>query len=233
MSLGLPRNLQPARHSWILLTDFVGLVPLCRFLLRGGWLLQFASRSQTCWNFQRRSSAAENAMCAFTPSVPWSRSRLICWFNFDATLGFPGEGPEPPLMSLVSANIGSIATNPLWKTWDADIVCLQETRVGKNNHRSASKNFQTKGWTPCLGALLPCLWHKSGSSQTPCGGTLVAAPDSLIRFFHPSQDQTRLFDKLFRSRRVAVAWCQVTAHRFAPCHFGVCSHGGFTRLQDP
>ena len=118
-------------------------------------------------------------------------------------------------MSLVSANIGSIATNPLWKTWDADIVCLQETRVGKNNHRSASKNFQTKGWTPCLGALLPCLWHKSGSSQTPCGGTLVAAPDSLIRFFHPSQDQTGLFDKLFRSRRVAVAWCQVTAHRFA------------------
>ena len=56
--------------------------------------------------------------------------------------------------------------------------CVCKTRVGKNNHRSAVKNFQTRGWNPCLGVLLPCIWHKSGSSQTPCGGTLVAAPDS-------------------------------------------------------
>ena len=141
---------------------------------------------------------------------------LVSLRVFDASLGFPGEGPNPgERMSIVSANIGSIVTNPLWSSWDADVVCLQETRVGKNNARSTMKNFQTKGWTPCLGDLLPFCWHKGKSSQTPCGGTLVAAPDSLIQPFCVQQDHTGLFLKLFKTKRVAVAWCQVTQHRQA------------------
>ena len=118
-------------------------------------------------------------------------------------------------MSLVSANIGSIVSNPLWKTWDADVICLQETRVAKNNVRSATKNFETKGWTPCLGALLPCVWHKTGTNKTPCGGTLVAGPDSIIQPFRACHDHTGLFDKLHKTRRVAFAWCQISPHRSA------------------
>ena len=214
-SLDLPHSLLPVWHTWILQIDFVDPWLVCLFLLRGGLCPQFIFGSQTCWNSQRTLPAVENTTCACTPLAPWFRLWLFKQCIFDATLGYPGEGPDSHLTSLVSANIGSIATNPLWKTWDADIICLQETRAGKNNHRSAVKNFQTKGWNPCLGALLPCIWHKSGSSQTPCGGTLVAAPDSAIRGFQASQDQTGLFDKLRKSRRVAIAWCQVTTHRFA------------------
>ena len=169
--------------------------------------------------------------CVAAALAPWCRPWLRLFIDFDSTAGFPGEGPDfSGLTSLVSANIGSIATNPLWKTWDADIVCLQETRVGKNNHRSAVKNFQTKGWNPCLGALLPCIWHKSGSSQTPCGGTLVAAPDSIIRGFQASQDHAGLFEKLHKTRRVAIAWCQVTSYRFALV-ISVYAHTGAS--QDP
>ena len=210
MSFSLSHNLHPAGHAWILWTYFVRPWPSCPFLLRGDLAPQFHHRSQA--------------------SQTWVRSWVLHWLEFDTTLGFLGEGPDSHLTSLVSANIGSIASNPLWKTWDADIICLQETRVGKNNHRSTVKNFQTKGWNPCLGALLPCIWHKSGSSQTPCGGTLVAAPDTAIRGFQASHDQTGLFDKLHRARRVAIAWCQVSAHRYALI-ISVYAHTGAS--QDP
>lgn len=86
-------------------------------------------------------------------------------FRFDATKGFPGEGPD--LCSLVSANIGSLNTNHLWKSWGADITCLQETRVGKNNVRTSTKNIEAVGLRPILGQLLPGLWHANGTTKTP------------------------------------------------------------------
>ena len=178
--------------------------------------LAMVQKSPSCWPSQREHFVAGKSVSCCCKVIGERPFWLLFLLAFDASLGFPGEGPdEKNRMSLVSANIGSIATNPLWKTWDADVVCLQETRVGKNNARSTTKNFQTKGWTPCLGELLPFCWHKGKSSQTPCGGTLVAAPDSVIQPFCAKQDQTGLFLKLFKTRRVAVAWCQVTPHRQA------------------
>ena len=61
-------------------------------------------------------------------------------FEFDSTLGFLGEGPKsqtPKLFTLISQNIGSINTNSSWKTLNADVCCLQETRIGKNNDRQS------------------------------------------------------------------------------------------------
>lgn len=41
-----------------------------------------------------------------------SQSSYVC-FEFDSTLGYPGEGPVGDTMSLWSANIGSFQSNPL------------------------------------------------------------------------------------------------------------------------
>ena len=129
--------------------------------------------------------------------------------QFDSTLGFPGEGPE--LTTLVSANIGSLNTNQLWKSWGADITCLQETRIGKNNVRTSTRNIEAVGLRPILGQLLPGLWHANGTTKTPCGGTAILGPDVAITPFEPKHDQTGLFDCLFQTKRFAAAWYQVTS----------------------
>ena len=135
--------------------------------------------------------------------------------SFDATLGFPGEGPTSSLFSLVSANIGSVMSDTTWKTWSADCVCLQETRVGKNNIRSASKLFQTAGFTPCFGQLLPGLRYGNKSTKTPCGGALVAGGTAYTQAFERQQDVSGLFDPLFKTKRFAAAWIQVTPRKKA------------------
>lgn len=56
-------------------------------------------------------------------------------------MGFPGEGPFQQNMTLVSANIGSVMTDVTWKTWNADLICPQETRIGKNNFRTDLKGL--------------------------------------------------------------------------------------------
>ena len=67
---------------------------------------------------------------------------VFVFLDFDATLGFPGEGPPIQNMTCTSSNIGSLQTNPMWKTWEADIICLQETRIGRNNIKHAKKTFE-------------------------------------------------------------------------------------------
>ena len=101
-------------------------------------------------------------------------------------------------------------TNHLWKSWGADITCLQETRIGKNNARTSTKNIEAVGLKPILGQLLPGLWHANGATKTPCGGTAILGADCLITPFEVTHDQTGLFQQLFNSKRVAAAWFQVT-----------------------
>lgn len=145
-----------------------------------------------------------------------SSDREGSWFNpqahryvsFDSTKGFPGEGPTD--FKLVSANIGSLNTNQLWKSWNADITCLQETRVGKTNFRTASKAIEACGMRPVFGDLLPGLWHPNGTTKTPCGGTAILGSDVAIQPFEASQDATELYDSLFKSKRVVAAWYQLT-----------------------
>ena len=166
---------------------------------------------------QQAHSTVHSSAPAFCSAIGFT-SRRGPWVHreFDSTLGFPGEGPDPPTrMKCVSSNIGSLQTNPSWKTWDADVICLQETRVGKNNHRNAKKLFQTVGFTSCLGDLLPGKWHAKGSTQTPCGGTAIAGGSSYIRPFAQEEDQTGLYKQLFGAKRVVAAWIQVTCHKHA------------------
>ena len=140
----------------------------------------------------------------------WSRFDLFSCkeIEFDATKGFPGEGPS--LFKLVSANIGSLNTNQLWKSWEADVTCLQETRVGKTNFRTASKSIEACGLRPIFGDLLPGLWHPNGTTKTPCGGTAILGSDVAIQPFESSHDSTQLYGPLFKTKRVVAAWYQVT-----------------------
>lgn len=70
------------------------------------------------------------SQCQHCFSCP--KLRLYPWPKFDATLGFPGEGPsEDSFWKLICANIGSLNTNLHWRSWQAQTLCLQETRIGK------------------------------------------------------------------------------------------------------
>ena len=131
--------------------------------------------------------------------------------SFDSTLGFPGEGPSVSHpWSIFSANIGSIKTATCWKTWDSAITCLQETRIGKNCVNSAKHLVAQTGMTLFPGALLPGLFASNGVLRTPHGGVAVAAPAELTVPFHPKDDATGKYDRLFQSKRVQAVWIQIT-----------------------
>ena len=59
---------------------------------------------------------------------PWASARAH--FEYDMTLGYPGEGPR---WALISANVDSLVTNDNCLHWEADVLALQEARVAKSN----------------------------------------------------------------------------------------------------
>ena len=68
----------------------------------------------------------EHVVAVSCPSIKFIVSRL-----FDATLGFPGEGHKrPKKVTMFTANIGSLKTNVVWKSFACDLCCIQETRIG-------------------------------------------------------------------------------------------------------
>ena len=137
---------------------------------------------------------------------------IACHFgttSFDGTCGYPGEGPPQEHFTLVSANVGSVRTNHDWKSWDAQAICLQETRIGRNNHRTATFSFQEFGFQPVYGSLLSGVIHATGWTQTPCGGTAVLGPKCATQPFCQQHDCTGLFKKLYDTKRLAFAWIQV------------------------
>ena len=199
--------------------------------LSGGWNFQpldFAANKTTCNNAAHFDLDREGHWQGHRFAPP--QCSLWKLFDFDASLGFPGEGPHEKNMTLVSANIGSVMTDVTWKSWGADVVCLQETRVGRNNHRSASHIFKSQGFMPCFGDLLPGLWHGPKSTKTPCGGTLIAGGDAYIRPFDPQCDATGIYEGLFKTKRVVAAWLQVTPRKRA---LVVSIYAATSASQDP
>ena len=132
--------------------------------------------------------------------------------SFDCTLGFPGEGPcrSPKTWSLVSANVGSLNSNVQWKTFDDHLLCLQETRVGKNNLRTAKCSVLATGRSFFPGALMPGFIQKNGSARLAHGGTAILGPSQLVEPFDGSRDHTGLYTKIFQTKRAHAVWVQVT-----------------------
>ena len=130
---------------------------------------------------------------------------------FDSTLGFPGEGPNvKKQMSIVTSNIGSLKTCDNWKTLDYTAMCIQETRIGKNNVRSSCCDVQALRMQLFHGKLLPGLLQTNGHVRTAHGGTAVIAPAAITAPLLSSQDATGLYQKIFDTHRCNAVWLQVT-----------------------
>ena len=178
---------------------------LCFVLCQGSQQPQFMCLSDPSWHLP-----------AFDFGEPKTVAAVDCarftQFSFDCTLGYPGEGPSDNsdgLMTLCSANLGSFRTNGSWKTWNADVCCLQETRIGRANLRSTQNAVKALGQRITTSEPLPVKWHKSGSI-TPCGGTAIIASDSIIQPFEACQDHTGLYVTLYRTQRLNAAWIQIS-----------------------
>ncbi len=85
----------------------------------------------------------------FEPRFP-SISEDFSSFDFDSSLGFPGEGP----WSIMSANIDSFQTHADCTSWETDVVALQETRLTKNNIEHSKKRALEHGKDIFHGDLL-------------------------------------------------------------------------------
>lgn len=136
------------------------------------------------------------------------------WFEFDATLGYPGEGPPSPCQpgwSLCTANIGSLRTSTIWKGSEDSEWCLQETRIGKNNVRNSSRMVQETGRHLFCGQLMSGILRANGVHTTMHGGTAVVASDVHTRPFLPEHDATGKYKGVFDSKRANAVWTQVTS----------------------
>ena len=131
--------------------------------------------------------------------------------QFDCTFGFPGEGPDDT-WSLFSHNTGSLRTTMQWQSSMDSVICVQEPRIGRNNHRDASFRVQATGRQLFSSKLLPGLITNHGVSRTPHGGSAILAPQETTQAFDPLQDITGLYQELYNSTRVTAVWHQVTKH---------------------
>ena len=165
--------------------------------------LKFSRRKQTLQTDGRRKQ-----FLAPTLGCPLFR---VLWFVvlFDSTCGFPGEGPDAQFWSLLSANVGSLHANKTWKTWDDDVLAVQETRLGRNNFRSARFDVESTGKGMFHGELLPGLITSHGIRRTPHGGVAILSPSQLTKPFDPKEDSTGHYHELFKSKRVVACWVQI------------------------
>ena len=131
-------------------------------------------------------------------------------FDFDSTLGFPGEGPcDGAPWSLISANIGSIFSHAVWKSWADSVFCFQETRIGRNNVRNAKFEAVNVGKQLFPGELLPGVISTHGYKRTPHGGTAILGPPQTTMPFSFDDDTTGKYKTLFLTKRVVACWIQV------------------------
>lgn len=133
--------------------------------------------------------------------------------DFDATLGFPGEGPQADTSwKLICANIGSLNTNVHWRSWQAQTICLQETRIGKNGIRTATKTVASQNLQLFHGKPLPGLLSTHGVKRTPHGGVAILTAPDHGKDFDPQHDASGLYPKIFASKRAHAVWVQVSRH---------------------
>ena len=193
-----------------------------------GWILWILQSSWTLWIFLSLSVLSRSALghrtgpnyCfVLVASRGYECTDLFCilgtnpaWFLrlFDRTLGFPGEGPGfvgQSKLSVVTANIGSLKKNTFWSTCGDDIVCIQETRIGKNNVRSCSKDVEACGKKLFHGSLLPGILQSNGVVKSGSGGTAILACGELATPL--STESCTIYRSLYESKRVVAVWVQV------------------------
>lgn len=154
---------------------------------------------------------------AFSPvSCGRGRRKPYVLLLFNATLGFPGEGPisclNDPLKywSISTLNIGSLKTSSFWKGTDDQAYCLQETRIGKNNWQASKKLVEATHKTLFCGELLSGIMRTDGHHITMHGGTAIVANSCFTRAFDPSEDISGKYTQIFSTKRANACWIQAT-----------------------
>lgn len=138
-------------------------------------------------------------------------NRKFC-FDFDASLGFPGEGPScsTNLWSISTLNVGSLKTSNFWKANDDQVYCLQETRIGKNNWKTSQAAVAATNKTLFHGDLLAGILRNDGHHITMHGGTAILSSDVIARPFSVDEDASGMYKSLYSSKRANACWIQAT-----------------------
>ena len=128
--------------------------------------------------------------------------------DFDASLGFPGEGPYST-WTCCTANIDAIQTHPDCLQWDFDAIALQETRINESVLKQVSFELGKSNRSLCHGGLLNPKKTKANTFVTPHGGVAVIANKGFIRAFSTEDDSTGLWADLAKSTRISASWIQI------------------------
>ena len=211
----------PLPHQWLVPRAYITYVlscegaPSCALLLHRVCMpltmfyqISACSLSIRSVNFQWGSQPLHHDMW----TVPWDlRKPAYLYFHclcFDATLGFPGEGPCST-WTCCTANIDAIQTHPDCLQWDCDVIALQETRINQNNLKHVSFELGKSNRALCHGGLLDPKKTKANTFVTPHGGVALIATKGLIRAFTVDDDSTGLWADLAKSTRIAASWIQI------------------------
>ena len=135
----------------------------------------------------------------------------VSLMNFDATLGFPGEGRRNS-WSITTANVDSFAAHPTVLTWPTDVILMQETRIGEANKSNMVIQARTSGWNLHHGRPVPKLRMKNHVSRINHGGVAVMGKTGFLRPFEPPPTFENAWRTLHATCRVAGAWVQINAN---------------------
>ena len=109
--------------------------------------------------------------CWYIAPFPVTIWWLLLYRVFDATRGFPGEGP----FSLRSHNVGSLAAHPELYSVDAHLFLVQEARLSADNVRSVTFRASEAGRSLLPGPLLPVVPDVNGVRRVEWGGVASLA----------------------------------------------------------
>eukprot|EP00438_Fugacium_kawagutii_P029561 Skav216033 [mRNA] locus=scaffold2403:24889:31312:+ [translate_table: standard] len=123
---------------------------------------------------------------------------FVVMIRFDATLGFPGEGP----WSVASLNIGSLEKHPEAVLKGFDCLLLQETRITDGNLKHLSHVAADKGFQLNCGPTMKYL--ASGSPEW--GGVACATTPGSSRIYTTNDDCTGIYASLLATNRVLGMW---------------------------
>ena len=162
-------------------------------------------RAATVWPPPGQFMVVQNAVS--TVAEPFFSGQFWSSTIFDATLGFPGEGPR---WSIISANIDSFATNVNCLQWDADAFMLQEARIAESNMAEAQRKAALCNFGLFCSQPLQKLKASNGTFRIPSGGTATCAHKELTQLFDACSDLSGTWAILCATTRVTATWHQVT-----------------------
>ena len=213
MHLVLPKGSSPPLPLCLALPWLRGLVWSCSSLS----FLLWRSSVDTCGHLRWGRTVHFVSLrygCCFMPLFlfSWAAPTLFTQLCFDATLGFPGEGP----LTFHSHNVGSFLAHPDLLDCSAEVLLLQEARFSADNIRTRAQEANRQ-LTP--GPLLPITTDVKGVRRVEWEGLAVLSQACVVYDFDVSKDVTGHLGPLLATGRVQASWAVFGRLRFLPINF--------------